>query len=276
MPYLFGRHWGLAYAVDRLATTEPAFFGARTVPYDVTRVSTTVLLRYDLLHTLGTGRTSAVEFGGGGLWEHYERQAPGPGPLDQRFRKYLLKARFVHRRLGYDYHEQTGVANTTKLQTIKTGDDPFDYWTFLNVFRGYVRPFPNVNWAVRLRTGLATNRQSPFVPFVLDNYVNVRGAGNTVARGTAELTLNVEHRHTVAHWSWGAVQGVGFVDLSAWRPGGASLEALFRSENVVALGGLGLRLHLRRVYPLTLRVDYGVNPLRPEQRGPVLGIGQFF
>jgi hypothetical protein len=198
------------------------------------------------------------------LFEHYERQGTGPGPLDRRFRKYLLKARFIHQRLTYDYHEQAGVATTTKLQTIKTEDGPFNYWTVLHIFRGYARPFPNVNWAMRLRTGLATNRQSPFMPFVLDNYVNVRGAGNTVARGTAELTVNLEHRHPLAGWDWGAVQGVGFIDVSAWRPGGKPFEALFRSDNAVALGGLGLRLHLRRIYPLTLRVDYGINPLRPD------------
>ncbi|MFB6247803.1 MAG: hypothetical protein ABEL97_04460 [Salinibacter sp.] len=276
MPYLFGRHWGLSYALDRLATTEPAFFGAQTVSYDVTRRSGTALLRYDLLHSLGTGRTTALEFGGGLLWERYERVASGPGPLDRRFQKYLLKARLTHRRLDYDYHEWRGVANRTKVQVIKTGGGAFNYWTVLNVFRGYLRPLPNVNWAVRLRTGLATNRRSPFVPFVLDNYINVRGIGNTVARGTAELTLNAEHRHTLATWAWGAIQGVGFADVSAWRPGGASLAALVEDENTRALGGLGIRVHLRRVYPLTLRVDYGINPLSPQQRGLVLGVGQYF
>lgn len=174
--YLFDHHWALAYSVDRYATTEPAFFVTVPVPYDVSRTSSIGLLRYELLHRIGRGRTTAIEFGGGVLWEHYERQRAGPGPLDRRFRKYLLKAHVIHRRLPYDSHERSGLANETKLQTIKTGTGPFDYWTILNIVCGYAQPFPKIKWAIRLGGGLATNRRSPLVPFVLNNSVNVRKA----------------------------------------------------------------------------------------------------
>lgn len=278
MPYLFGGRWGLSYTLDRLATTEPAFLGKQTIPYEVRRFSGIGLLRYELIEAPGAGLTSAIEVGGGVLREVYREAGHGesPGPARRAFWKYLLKARLTQRDVNHHRHERAGVANVTKLQTVKTGGGPFNFWKVLNIFRGYARPFPNVNWALRLRTGISTNERSPFVPFVLDNYVNVRGAGNTVARGTAELTLNAEHRQTLLETPNLVVQGVGFADVSAWRPGGEPLTDLFISENVVSFGGIGLRLNVRYRYNITFRADYGVNLYDPAQRGPVIGIGQYF
>jgi len=55
MPYLFGGRWGLSYTLDRLATTEPAFFGRQTVSYEVRRFSGIGLLRYELVAPLERG-----------------------------------------------------------------------------------------------------------------------------------------------------------------------------------------------------------------------------
>jgi outer membrane protein assembly factor BamA len=278
MPYLLGGRWGLSYSLDRLATREPAFFNDATVLYDVTRLSGIGLVRYELLKTPGAGLTSFVEVGGGLLHEVYQKSAPAssPGPADETFWKYVLKAHFTQRNLDHHRHEREGFENVTKLQTVKTGDGRFNFWKVLNIFRGYMRPYAGANWAVRLRTGLSTNERSPFIPFVLDNYVNVRGVGNTVARGTAELTANLEHRQTLADSDHLILQGVAFGDISGWRPGGASLSDLFVADNIVSFGGLGLRLHLRYRYNITFRADYGVNLFDPAQRGPVIGIGQYF
>jgi len=278
MPYLFGGRWGLSYTLDRLATTEPAFFGRQTVSYEVRRFSGIGLLRYELVEPPGAGLTSAIEAGGGVLREAYRKASRGesPGPAERTFWKYLLKVRLTQRDVNHYRHERAGVVNITKLQAVKTGGGPFNFWKVLNVFRGYARPFPNANWALRLRTGISTNERSPFVHFVLDNYVNVRGVGNVVARGTAELTLNAEHRQTLLETPDLVVQGVGFADVSAWRPGGAPLTDLFVPDNVVSFGGAGLRLNVRYRYNITIRADYGVNLFDPARHGPVIGIGQYF
>lgn len=278
MPYLFGGRWGLSYSLDRLATREPAFFGDETVSYDVTRLSGIGLVRYELLKTPGAGLTSFVEVGGGLLHEVYQKSAPAssPGPADDAFWKYVLKAHLTQRDLDHHRHERVGFENVTKLQTVKTKDRPFNFWKVLNIFRGYLRPYDGANWAARLRTGLSTNERSPFIPFVLDSYVNVRGVGNTVARGTAELTVNLEHRQTLAEGDHLILQGVAFSDVSGWRPGGASLTDLFVADNIVSFGGLGLRLNLRYRYNITFRADYGLNLFDPAQRGTVIGIGQYF
>ncbi len=278
MPYLLGGRWGLSYSVDRLATRESAFFSDGIVPYDVTRFSAIGLVRYELLRMPGTGLTSAVELGGGFLHEAYRKSDPttSPGPAEDTFWKYVLKAHLTQRDLNYHRHERVGFENVTKLQTVKTGEGPFSFWKVLNIFRGYLRPYDGANWAARLRTGFSTNERSPFIPFVLDSYVNVRGVGNTVARGTAELTVNLEHRQTLAEGNHLILQGVVFSDVSGWRPGGASLADLFVTENIVSFGGLGLRLNLRYRYNITFRADYGINVFDPAQRGPVIGIGQYF
>jgi hypothetical protein len=53
------------------------------------------------------------------------------------------------------------------------------------------------NWANRLRLGLASNDNTPFAPFALDNNVNLRGVGILVDRGTGSFVLNTEYRHTI-------------------------------------------------------------------------------
>lgn len=278
LPDVLGGGWGLTYAIDRLATREPAYIGTSTVPYEVRRLSLEALVRYDLVPGRRTGRATALELGGGYLNERYTRveRRQTVGPRDVRFDKYLLKGRLRHRRLEYLGPELRGFSSVTKLQTVKTGDQPFDYWKVLEILRAYARPTNGINWAVRLRLGLATNERSPFVPFVLDNYVNVRGSGNSVARGTAELTVNLEHRQILADLPWGAVQGVGFIDASGWRPGGKGLASLLERENAVIFVGTGVRFHLFRPVPLILRFDYGINPQSPTEHGPVIGIGQYF
>jgi hypothetical protein len=129
---------------------------------------------------------------------------------------------------------------------------------------------------MRLRLGTATNKVSPFVPFVLDNYITVRGVGNRVSRGTAEATLNLEYRHTLLENSRGALQGVVFTDLSAWRPAGSPYSDMLLKKNNVTFLGLGVRLHLRKLNNFILRLDYGQSVTNSGRQGFVIGAGQYF
>ena len=53
------------------------------------------------------------------------------------------------------------------------------------------------NLAMRLRLAISTNNDTPFAPFVVDSHVNLRGVGNRIDRGTAQVVFNSEYRHTV-------------------------------------------------------------------------------
>ncbi len=72
-------------------------------------------------------------------------------------------------------------------------------------------------FAARLRFGIATNNDTPFAPFVLDSYINIRGSGNRIERGTAALILNLEFRQTFFETAKFGGQLVAFSDTVFWR-----------------------------------------------------------
>ena len=279
MPYLLGRRWGFKYNLDQSATTEPAYIGDQTVQINADRLSFVGLVRYELYNAPRAGHSSSIQIGGGYLREKYQPLTGNifsNGTRSAEFNKYLLKFRHEFIRLNYFSHYLWGLANETNIQTVKTDDGPFDYWQFLNVLRMYARYGSRINLAARLRSGIATNTDSPFVPFVLDSFLTVRGSGNRVSRGTAELTLNLESRFTLSEDHWLAWQGLVFIDISAWRFGGAPFTSMFSRDNTVTFGGAGFRIHLKQLYQLTFRLDYGINLIDNHQRGFVLGLGQYF
>lgn len=274
-PYFFGSKWGLSANLNLLATTEPAYFATGTAYYDVDRWTGILLGRFAVKRKL------ILQGGGGYLHEKYvknedQSSVDSPGPPKVDFKKYLAKFLFSIDRVNYYFHYQFGFINEFNIETIKTRGETKIFWKVENVLRYYSRIGKNGNAAVRLRTGIAENSESPFVPFVLDSYLTVRGAGNRVARGSAETTLNIEYRHTMLEKNWGAVQGVAFSDLSAWRPGGDSLSSLFKKRNTVSFVGFGARLYIKRFNHLIVRADFGVSVTESNQNGVVIGFGQYF
>ena len=132
------------------------------------------------------------------------------------------------------------------------------------------------NLAIRTRFGISTNNNSPFAPFVVDSRVNLRGSGNRIERGTAQAILNIEYRHTFLNLSNWAIQGVIFTDLGNWRTPGGQLDELVSKDELRQFVGGGFRVLYKRIYDAVWRVDYGVDVFNKNQRGFVLGIGQYF
>ncbi|MCH8125350.1 hypothetical protein IIC38_05245 [candidate division KSB1 bacterium] len=274
-PYLFGPKWGLSAYFNLLATTEPAYFSSGTTYYNTDRWTAIILGRHSF------SRKFVLQAGGGYLVEKYikntQRNEPSsPGPVRAEFKKYLAKIAFSINHINYYYHYLSGFLSEFNVETIKTHGESKLFWKVENILRYYNRVGSKGNAAIRLRTGIAENTETPFVPFVLDSYQTVRGAGNRVARGTAEITLNFEYRHTFLEQNWGAVQGVGFSDLSAWRKGGESLSSLFKKSSTVSFVGFGARLYIKRFNHLILRADFGISVTESNQNGVVIGLGQYF
>ena len=111
---------------------------------------------------------------------------------------------------------------------------------------------------------------------MVDSRVNLRGSGNRIERGTAQAILNLEYRHTFVDLNNWAVQGVIFTDLGNWRTPGGQLNELLSSDELRQFVGGGFRVIYKRIYDAILRVDYGVDVFDKNQRGVVLGIGQYF
>ncbi len=275
VPSISGSRWGISLGGNRLETIEPTHINGQYVSYNVRRWSTIVLGRVSFSPNLW------FELGGGYLSERYEKNveksgAAAPGPQQESFKKYLMKSILTTNNVDYFLQYLSGIASEFTLETVKTRGGEALFWKILNESKWYARIGSKGNSALRLRLGISQNKNSPFAPFVLDSYINVRGSGNRTARGTAEFSLNTEYRHSVLEKSWGAIQGIGFVDWSSWRPAGGKVSAMFDKQNNVTFAGFGARVYFRKIYNLVLRIDYGMSVTDPAQHGVVFGTGHYF
>lgn len=274
-PNLKGSRWG--YQVDnrRYAAVEPLYF-----PQPVSYVYANLSFGAGLSYT--TPSRHVFRFGLSTFNENYRKTNadPGsPGPDELSLNKGLLKLYHGVRNLDSHWEQLTGTANETVVQVVRTFDSEEESFIIAwHDFRFYRMLGESTNLALRLRAGVSTNVNSPFAPFVLDSQINIRGSGNRIDRGTAQLILNLEYRLT----AWKdkrdrfAVQAVGFSDLGSWRNPGGQISDIWDSENFRQFVGGGVRLISLKAYNAVLRLDYGVDVRNSRERGFVAGFGQYF
>lgn len=265
--------WGVNFNFIKWSTLEPLFFSDQVLNYE-----------YDN-YTIGANGiyhfnfTDRVEFGGAYFTEAYQKVSSievegAPNQVDKR--KTLFKSIFTWNRVNYHFFYLKGWHNQLNLQTVQSldGDPPF-YIAFNDVKR-FWRYGAKGNLAVRLRLGLSSNEESPFAPFVLDSYLNIRGVGNRVDRGTGAIILNAEYRQTFIDRKTMAIQGVLFSDSGSWRNPGGDFSDFSDEDNFVLFAGGGIRLIHKKIYNAIFRIDYGFNLQEQSINGFVLGIGQYF
>ncbi len=264
---------GHEFALSKYSTIEPLYFQDTVSSFDFNNYSVSIGGYYWL------GQYLNVNLGGMYMYEDY-RQRDNAFPYNGRlnFHKHQLRTSLNFNKVEYLYERQEGYAGRAYgewINTYETNDNP----SFLKtVFEGrsYRLIGERGNWASRVRFGLSTNNFSPFAPFVLDGFINVRGIGNRTERGTAELIVNTEYRHTFWVHKWFTIQGALFADYGSLRPAGGKIVDLFpMSENNLFTGG-GIRFHLNVLYRTSLRLDYSVSPFNPSSHGFTFGFGQFF
>lgn len=270
-----GTRWGYTLESQRYAAVEPVFFPGAAVNYRYANLSFGAGLSYTF------PSRHVFRLGVSNFYEHYLKVSEdlnSPGPDDARLDKALLKFSHTINQVDHFGERQSGTDHQTIAQAVFNLEDASRFFIIWHDFRYYRLLNNRGNLAARLRTGISTNENSPFAPFVLDSQVNIRGSGNRIDRGTAQLILNLEYRHTV--WmdrrERFAAQVVGFSDLGTWRNPGGELSDLVASENIRHFVGAGLRVLSLKAYNAALRVDYGVDVRNTKQRGVVLGFGQYF
>lgn len=270
-----GARWGYQIESQRYAAIEPLYF-----PEPVSYVYANLSFGAGLSYT--TPNRHIFRFGLSNFYEHYQKTEPGlttPGPEELDLNKGLLKLSHAHRNLDFHWERLEGTAHETVFQAVRTFNNSADNFVIgWHDFRYYKMKGMFGNLALRLRVGLSTNVNSPFAPFVLDSQVNIRGSGNRIDRGTAQLILNLEYRHTV--WKDTrdrfAVQAVGFSDLGSWRNPGGEISDVWNEENFRHFVGGGVRLISLKAYNAVLRLDYGMDVRNTRERGFVAGFGQYF
>ena len=182
-PFLFSRKFGLALNYQNLTTQEPVFFNNTTSDYRYNNESFEVLGLYQL------NFTNRFELGINYFTEDYQYKqgATSPDvPQELRVHKLLYKLIYEYNNLNYDYQYVEGFRSILNFQYV-TSRNEAQLPAFVigwNDFQYFKRFGKGGNWANRLRLGLATNNDTPFAPFAVDNNLNVRGVGNVIDRGT--------------------------------------------------------------------------------------------
>jgi outer membrane protein assembly factor BamA len=274
-PYLFSKKFGLGLSYQNFTSLEPVFFTQGTVDFKYNNTSYEFLAMYELN---GKNRFSTgVNF----FTEDYKYQpkegdvAPPISNLIEE--KVLYKLIYQYDDLNYNYHYVSGFKNIFNFQyvTSETNVSSPNFLIGWNDFLFYKRHKTRGNFACRLRLGLATNNNSPFAPFSLDNNVNIRGVGNVIDRGTGSIVLNTEYRYSILDKPAFCIQGNAFIDTGSWRNPGGNLDDFVSHKNIVVFSGLGLRFIHKRIANAVFRIDYGIG-VTEKTHGLVFGIGQYF
>ncbi|WP_425597743.1 POTRA domain-containing protein [Winogradskyella flava] len=274
-PFLFSRKLGLAVNFQNLTTQEPVFFDGTTADYRYNNESFEVLGLYQF------NFTNRVEFGVNFFTEDYEYKSGATNPNVPReliVDKMLYKLIYEYNNLNYDYQYVEGFRSIFNFQYVHSSNDRMlpDFLIGWNDFQYFKRFGKRGNWASRLRLGIATNDDTPFAPFAVDNNLNIRGVGNLIDRGTGAIVLNTEYRCTLYEKGWFALQGNAFIDAGSWRNPGGDLSDFADSQNFRVYPGLGLRFIHKKIFNAIFRIDYGIGITPDATQGLVFGIGQYF
>lgn len=273
-PYLFSSKIGLSLAYQDLTTQEPVFLDNGTADYRYNNESFEVLGLYEF------NRKHRVDLGINFFTEDYEYLFGSTDPsVPQQLKVNKLLYKLIYNYDGIDYYYQylSGFRSTLNLQYVISGDETLpDFWLGFNDFAYFTRIGEKGNWASRLRLGLASNLDTPFAPFAVDNNLNIRGVGNTIDRGTAAIVLNTEYRHTLIDSDWFVLQGNLFLDGGSWRNPGGDFGDFADNQNLRIYPGVGIRLIHKRIFNAIFRIDYGHGITKSASKGIVFGIGQYF
>ncbi len=273
-PYLFSNKLGLSLSYNDFATQEPVFFNNTSADYKYRNNGFEAMGLYEL------NFKNRMEFGFSLFTEDYqylsgETQPDIPQSLNVD--KHLFKFIFSHEDIEYHYQYLNGFRSTLNFQYVGSTDENLpEFLIGFNDFVFYKRIGEKGNWANRLRLGLASNMETPFAPFSVDNNLNIRGVGNTIDRGTAAIVFNTEYRYTLIDKDWFVLQSNLFIDGGSWRNPGGDLSDFGDNENLRIYPGIGLRFIHKRIFNATFRIDYGHGITKDPSRGLVFGIGQYF
>ncbi len=273
-PFLFSQKIGLAVSHSNLTTQEPVFLDTGTADYRYNNTS------YEILGLIQFNLKHRIEIGGNYFTENYNYLfGATDNNVPQRFsvEKILTKFIYEYNSLKYYYQYISGFKSILNFQRVTSTDDVLpDFLIFFNDFHYFTRIGKKGNWANRLRLGLATNDDSPFSPFAVDNNLNIRGVGNTIDRGTGVIVLNTEYRHTLWDKKNYSIQSNTFVDAGTWRNPGGDFGDFSQRQNLRIYPGIGLRFIHKKIFNATFRIDYGVGITKDATQGFVFGIGQYF
>jgi outer membrane protein insertion porin family len=265
---------GHDFSITKYSTVEPLYFTDTMSMFNYDNYNVSAGGHYWIKPRLRAG------LGGMYMYETYQQLDTNAFDMGQFmffFHKYQVKTFLDLNLVDYNYEFKDGIRNMAYLETIQTIDYPeISFFKFTNDFYFYKTIGERSTLALHNHLGIATNNPSPFAPFVLDGFLNIRGVGNRVSRGTAALIFNGEYRYSIWRHKWFIVQLAAFTDFGTLRQPGEKIVDMFNYREMKLFTGGGIRLHSRVLYKTSIRLDYSFNPLDPSQGGFTFGFGQFF
>ena len=273
-PYLFSRKFGLAFNHNNFTTQEPVFFDGTTADYKYNNKGFEVLGLYEF------NFKNRIELGFSLFTEDYEYLSGATNnqvPQELNVDKHLIKLIYEYNDLEYFYQYIEGFRSILNFQYVGSTDANLpEFLIGFNDFTYFHRIGKKGNLANRLRLGLASNVETPFAPFTVDNNLNIRGVGNRIDRGSGAIVFNTEYRHTLIDRNWFVLQSNVFIDGGTWRNPGGGFGDFADSQNIRIYPGVGLRFMHKKIFNAIFRIDYGYGITKDSSNGVVFGIGQYF
>lgn len=273
-PFLFNRNLGLAFDYKNFTTREPVFLSQGMADYKYNNESFTLsaLGNFNFFHDVALSFSLFTEK------YNYLEGATAPGvPRELLAEKHLIQVNYNFKKLKYHFQYLEGFKSLLTMQYVGTTSYALpNFFLAFNDFIYYKRVKNKGNWASRARLGFASNNDSPFAPFSLDNNVNIRGVGNIIDRGTASIVFNSEYRHSFIDKKWFSLQGNAFIDMGSWRKPGGDFSDFSKKENIEIYPGLGVRFIHKKIFGAIFRIDYGISVTKSNSHGVVFGVGQYF
>ncbi|NQY05562.1 MAG: outer membrane protein assembly factor [Flavobacteriaceae bacterium] len=273
-PNIFGRKFGLGLNHVNSVTQEPVFFSTGTINYRYRNNSFEVSLlfqpNFNNRFELGVSYVDeAYDFVDGDLLNVIPKTVEGD--------KLQYRLEYEFNNVNLEYQNLSGIKSNLNFRIVGESNELLNSFLIArNDFTYYKRIGERGNWASRFRLAIATNGDTPFAPFAVDNNLNIRGVGNTIDRGTAATILNTEYRHTLFEKNWFVLQSNTFIDAGSWRNPGGDLNELFDGNNLRVYPGLGVRFIHKRIFNAVFRLDYGYGITDNGTNGIVFGVGQYF
>lgn len=272
-PHLFSNKFGLAINHQNWKSEEPLYFNSGSANYLYNNISYEVLGLYKL------NSKNNFELGINIFEEDYKYLnglTSDAIPQSLNLNKLLFKLVYNYNNIKYHYQFLDGFKSQFYGQVVQSEGQQDDFLIAWNDFFYFKRIGEKGNWANRVRVGLATNNNTPFAPFSLDNNVNIRGVGIIVDRGTGSIVINSEYRYALIENNWFCLQGNAFIDAGSWRNPGGKLNDFTNHKNIKVFSGVGLRFIHKKIYNAVLRIDYGHSLKSDGTNGIVFGVGQYF
>jgi len=274
-PYIKKSRWGYSASLLKQSTLEPIKFPEQDLRYLYDLYALELLARYEFKFN------NYLEFGVTPLYEKYAPQKPEEVISERAISvdtpKFLAKVLHTFKRVNFFNEYRDGFSNFACFEVSSAPEvDDNAFWKFQNTTAYFKRIRKRGNLALRLNIGISDNDYTPFPTFVLDNYINVRGVGDRVLRGSRELSANLEYRQTVFERRIGAIQLVPFLDFGALGLSGEPLESIWQKENQALFAGMGLRVSVRQFSNMIIRLDFSADLRNGGEYGFGFGLGQYF